>query len=89
MNADKILLCVNSSIVLYFITLYALYHFQIDIVLVGVFIELLTIPFLMAQIIFVVIGMKYWKDQRITNVGTKVSIGVLSVCTLCTIGSLF
>ena len=50
--SEKRLLMISILIVSYFGALYAIYTFQIENVLIGVFLELFTIPFLLAQLVF-------------------------------------
>ena len=47
---------INFSIVAYFVLLYVLDFFKIDFVLIGVVREIFTIPFLLAQLLFLVLG---------------------------------
>ena len=54
----KNLTIINFGIVFYFGLMYLLYIYNIDYVLIGVFRELLTIPLLIAQIIFLVLGIR-------------------------------
>lgn len=62
--------------------------YKIDYVLIGVFREMLTIPFLIAQIVFLVIGIKYLiKNKR--NILTIISVLSLAICMIITIGSFF
>lgn len=44
---NRLLFVGNVFALLYFIGLYFVYHYQVDYVLIGVFVELLTIPFLL------------------------------------------
>lgn len=57
---NKNLTIVNFAIVSYFFLIWLINFYEIDFVLIGVFRELLTIPFLIAQIVFSVIGIKYF-----------------------------
>lgn len=85
---NRNLTIVNFAIVFYFILIWSINFFKIDHVLIGVFRELLTIPFLIAQIVFLVIGIKYLiKNQR--NFLTIISVLLLAICTIITIGSFF
>ncbi len=55
----------NFVIVSYFILIWLISFYKIDIALIGVFKEMLTIPFLIAQIVFLVIGIGYlMKNQK-------------------------
>lgn len=85
---DQNLTIVNFTIVSYFILIWLIYYYKIDFELIGVFSELLTIPFLMAQIVFLVIGIQYIiKNKR--NLLTISSVIALTICTLMTLGSFF
>ena len=78
----------NFAIVSYFILIWLINFYKIDFVLIGVFRELLTIPFLIAQIVFLVIGIKFIiKNQRDTL--TIISVLSLAICMIITIGSFF
>lgn len=82
---NRNLAIVNFAIVFYFILLWLINLYKIDHVLIGVFGELLTIPFLIAQIVFLVIGIKYLiKNQR--DFLTIISVLSLAICTVITIG---
>jgi len=79
---------INFIIVAYFGLLWLIYILKIDNQLIGIFRELLTIPFLLAQLVFLVIGIRYWiKDSP--PFFTKVSVTALAICTGITIGSFF
>ena len=85
---DRNLIIVNFAIVSYFILIWLISFYKIDLVLIGVFVELLTIPFLIAQIVFLVIGIRHLiKDHR--NQLTVISVLLLAVCNVITIGSFF
>ena len=56
---DRKLIIANFTIVSYFVLIWLINVYKIDIVLIGVFRELLTIPFLIAQIVFLVIGIYF------------------------------
>ena len=85
---DKNLAVINFSIVFYFILMWLSYYYKIDFVLLGVFRELLTIPFLLAQLVFLIIGIPYL-FSRPRNPWTMVSILALVICAVLTIGSFF
>ena len=85
---NRNLIIVNFAIVSYFILIWLINFYKIDFVLIGVFREILTIPFLIAQIVFLAIGIKYLiKNQR--NSLTIISVLLLAICTIITIGSFF
>jgi hypothetical protein len=83
---DRKLIIANFTIVSYFVLIWLINVYKIDIVLIGVFRELLTIPFLIAQIVFLVIGINFLiKNQR--NALTIISVLSLACCMLITVGS--
>ena len=85
---DRKLIIANFTIVSYFVLIWLINVYKIDIVLIGVFRELLTIPFLIAQIVFLVIGINFLiKNQR--NALTIISVLSLAFCMLITVGSFF
>lgn len=85
---NKSLTIINFVIVFYFILIYLINFYKVDFVLIGVFRELLTIPFLIAQIIFLVIGIQYSvKNKR--HFLTLFSLFALAICTFITIESFF
>ena len=79
---------VNFAIVSYFILIWLINFYKIDFVLIEVFREMLTIPFLIAQIVFLIIGIKYLiQNQR--DFLMIISVLSLSICSVVTIGSFF
>lgn len=85
---DRNLIIVNFTIVFYFILIWLINFYKIDFILIGVFREILTIPFLIALVMFLVIGIKYIiKNQK--NILTIISVLSLAICTIITIGSFF
>jgi len=85
---NRYLIIVNFTIVSYFILIWLINFYKIDFVLIGVFREILTIPFLIAQIVFLIIGIKSLiKNQR--NLLIIISVLALAICSLITIGSFF
>lgn len=82
------LIIVNFTIVFFFILLWLIAHFELDYVLIGVFRELLTIPFLIAQLVFLAVGIKYlFSSQK--NFLFVLSVLILAICTVITVGSFF
>jgi hypothetical protein len=82
------LIVANFAIVSYFILIWLINFYKIDFVLIGVFRELLTIPFLIAQIVFLVIGIKFIIKNQIDTL-TIISVLSLAICMIITIGSFF
>ena len=60
-----------------------------NFVLIGVFRELLTIPFMIAQIVFLILGIKHLIKNRKQNVLMVISVISLIVCATITIVSFF
>lgn len=88
MNESR-LTVINLAIVFYFILIYVIDFFQFDFVLIGVFREILTIPFLLAQLVFVPLGIIFWVKRKRLKPVTIFSIIFLIVCLIITIGSFF
>ena len=85
---NRNLIIVNFTIVSFFILIWLINFYKIDFVIIGVFKEIFTIPFLIAQIVFLVIGVKYLiKNQR--NFLIIISVLSLAICSIFTIGSFF
>jgi len=85
---NRNLTIINFVIVTYFGLIYLLNFYKIDFVLIGVFRELLTIPFLLAQIVFLVLGIIHLIKHK-THFLTIISIIILAICAFYTIGSFF
>ena len=82
---NRNLTIINFVIVTYLVLIYSLNFYKIDSVLIGVFRELLTIPFLLAQIIFLVVGIIHLIKYK-THFLTIISIIGLAICAIYTIG---
>ena len=85
---DKNLTIINFIIVFYFIAIYVINVYNVDFVIIGVFRELLTIPFLLAQVVFVLLGIYYLVKHKI-KILTLVSLIALVISAIYTIGSFF
>ncbi len=85
---NRNLTIVNFAIVSFFILIWLINFYKIDFVLIGVFREILTIPFLIAQFVFLVIGIKYLIRNE-SNLLTIISVLTLAICSIITIGSFF
>jgi len=77
----------NFGIVLYFALLYLLDSFKIDFVLIGVLRELLTIPFLILQVIFLFLSIRFVFKNNAKDFWLNISIFTLAICTTITICS--
>lgn len=84
----KNLTLVNFLIVAYFLVLYLLNYYNLDNVVIGVFRELLTIPFLLAQLVFVVIGLNYLFKAK-SDLLYKLSLLLLTLSTLYNLNGFF
>ena len=85
---NRKLTIVNFVIVIYFILIWLINLYKIDFVLIGVFREMFTIPFLIAQLVFLVIGIKFLIENQRTIL-TVISVLLLAMCAVITIGSIF
>lgn len=85
---DKNLIIINVTIVLYFIVIYLLFKYNVDYIIIGVLRELMTIPFMLAQIVFVLIGINYLIKNKIRLL-TLISIITLAICLIITIASFY
>ena len=79
---------INFAIVFYFVLIYTFYVLQIDFVLIGAFQEMLNIPFLLAQVVLVVIGVHYVLNHKKKRL-TIISLLALIVCSVVTVGTFF
>ncbi len=86
LSYSKTLTIFNIFIVAYFTIIYTLYLAKIDFVLFGVFRELLTIPFLLAQIVFLVIGVIYYFRYKV-NFLFILSWLALAICSFFTLST--
>jgi hypothetical protein len=85
---NRKLTIVNFVIVIYFILIWLINLYKIDFVLIGVFREMFTIPFLIAQLVFLVIGIKFLIENQRTIL-TVISVLLLAICAVITIGIIF
>jgi hypothetical protein len=85
---NKNLTIINFSIVAYFGLLYVLNFLKIDFVLIGVFREIFTIPFILAQMLFLVLGIIHVVKHK-KHLLTFISIVLLAINAIYTIGSFF
>lgn len=85
---NRILTLINFVIVFYFILLYLINHFKIDSVLIGVFRELMTIPFIFSQLVFLVLGIVFFIKYK-PNLLMIISYLFLALSAVTTIGQFF
>ena len=86
---EKRLTLINIVIVCYFIAIYLINLYKLDYVIIGFFGELLTIPFLIAQIVFLILGGLFLVKNKKTHIVTIFSIVLLAICSIITISSFF
>ncbi len=72
----------------YFLLIYLLHLFEIDLVLIGVFRELLSIPFLLAQIVFLFLGTRFLIKKKF-QILTLLGVLLLIISSIFTFGSFF
>jgi hypothetical protein len=61
---EKRLTIINLIIVVFFAIIYLTYYFKIDFVLLGVFREMLFLPFIAAQIPVLIFGMLFLAKEK-------------------------
>ena len=87
---QKRLAIINFTIVSFFLLIYLINLYKIDLVLIGVIRELLTIPFLIAQVVFLTLSIKVLiKEKRGEYYLLVSSVIALTICTFFTLGSFF
>lgn len=84
----KRIIFTNFIIVIYFILIWLIDFFKIDLLIIGVLKEILTIPFLLAQLVFLVLGIKYLLNYK-KDFLALLSVILLAICTIITVGSFF
>lgn len=85
---NRRLTIINFIIVIYFLLFYLVNLNNVDIFIVGFFAELLTIPFLLALVVFLFFGINYLICQK-RNTWTTISVTALIICAILIIGSFF
>jgi hypothetical protein len=85
---NKNLTIINFSIVAYFGLLYVLNFLKIEFVLIGVFREIFTIPFLIAQLLFLVLGIIHIIKYK-THLLTFISIVLFAINAIYIAASFF
>lgn len=83
----KTLTKINFGIATYFLILYLIDIYQIDFTLIGVLRELLTIPFLILQVVFLLISIRFVFKHNAKDFWLNISIFTLAICTTTTICS--
>jgi len=73
---------INFSIIAFFTGVYLLDKYEVDAVLIGVFRELLTIPFLGALLFFSILGLRYFIVSKTKTVLRSISnIALIALLT--------
>lgn len=88
LNGSRLLIA-SLIISAYFLALYVVDYYEVEHFLIGFFGELLTIPFLLAQIVFLVIGFYILLIQKNQRNLIILSLVILSLCSILTFGTLF
>ena len=87
---QKRLAIINFTIVSFFLLIYLINLYKIDLDLIDAIRELLTIPFLISQIVFLTLSIKILiKDNKGGNYLLVSSVIALAICTFFTLGSFF
>lgn len=87
--SERRLTVINFVIVFYFVSIYIITRYKIDIIIIDIFREILTLPFLIAQIVFLILGSLVLINKRKGHFLTKLSLILLAICSIITIGSFF
>jgi hypothetical protein len=85
---NKNLSIINFIIVIYFALVYLASIYKINFDLIIFVVELFSIPFLIAQVVFLFIGIRFLIKNK-GELYTKVSLIVLAICTYLTLSSFF
>ncbi len=86
-QSQSTLLAINFSIVGYFLALYLLYLLKIGGGFLQFFVELLTIPMLLAQPLFIVLGVIFLYKNP-SGLWMKISVLALFITAILTIGDI-
>jgi hypothetical protein len=80
----------NAIIILYFLLLWIVYFAEADHVFIGVIVESLTLPFLVAQFVFLFLSIRFLLQKNIFEYKTLTgSLLLLLICVFLTIKSFF
>lgn len=79
---------INFTIVVYFTVIWGIHLRGIDWVIIGVFRELLTLPFFIAQFVFIVLGFKFLSKFK-KSIVFMLSLLLLVISTVITLWSFF
>ncbi|SMP08091.1 hypothetical protein SAMN06265367_101684 [Algoriphagus winogradskyi] len=85
---DSTVTGINFLIVGYFICLWLVNFLELNSAIIVFFVELLTIPFLLAQLVFLVLGVKFVFQNKKRPL-TIFSLFILAICSICTLASFF
>ncbi len=80
---------INFIIVIYFVLIYIQNFYNMNFVSISVFKEILTIPFLLAQFVFLFFSIKFLIKENKRNIMFITSSIFLAACTGVTISSFF
>lgn len=90
-SMDKKLLLGSIVSLIYFLSLMTISYLKVEIILIGVLVELLTIPFVFLLVILFYLSFKNWRKEQLVLrsnyltpfVVTSLNIALLVVATLC------
>ncbi len=85
---NKRLTVINLTIVSFFLMIYLLNIYQVDYTIIWVFRELLTIPFFLAMLAFLVIGVRSLIKKK-GDIRVHISLLALAICSYFTLSSFF
>ncbi len=85
---NRNIIIVNFTIVSFFILIWLINLYDIKLVIIGIFREILTIPLLISQIVILVIGIKHIIRNR-GNFLLLISVLSLAICSMIITTSFF
>jgi hypothetical protein len=85
---EKRVAILSFVIVGYFALLHLVNIFKVKAVVIGVFVELLTIPFLLAQIVFLFLGTRFLIKNKFQTL-TLLGVLLLIISSIFTFGDFF
>ena len=87
LNNHKTLTKINFTIVVFFVVLGLIDLGHLDFVFIAVLRELLTLPFLVLQVVFLFLSIRFVFKHNAKDFWLNISIFILAICTTVTVCS--
>ncbi len=87
LNNHKTLTKINFTIVAFFVVLRLIDLGHLDLVFIEVLRELLTLPFLVLQVVFLILSIRFVFKNNAKDFWLNISIFILAICTTVTVCS--